>query len=184
LRLSKILVNSAIIVFNIYNLLIKLIKIYRCFLVFFVVKTDFINIIISSDRNIDYFNKNISCYKLSNFFKRKFFFYYLFVFFWKHVIFIGRYFRIYNYRDINLSDMKFGYSHWTKLRFNYFWNFFKVRRKCYLWYCYSYTSFNFLVIFLPFINDINLYTRRGLRFKKQGVKRRFGKISQKFSLYN
>jgi hypothetical protein len=59
-----------------------------------------------------------------------------------------------------------------------FFFFKKLRRQNYL--CLSKVYFNYktLKLSLKFFKKLNSYTKRGLRLKKQYIRRRFGKISQ------
>jgi hypothetical protein len=45
-------------------------------------------------------------------------------------------------------------------------------------YTFNYKCFIALLLFVPTIRPVDLYTWRGLRFKKCGVRRRFGKVLQ------
>ena len=100
---------------------------------------------------------------------------------WRRLIFKGKGFRVRIFRYNKKITLNFGYSHWTKIKFIYNWDFFKLYRQNYLSFCNSWQDFSSFELFFPHIKPMNRYTLRGLRFKKQVIKRRFGKISQYIS---
>lgn len=100
---------------------------------------------------------------------------------WRRVVFKGKGFRVRIFRYNKKITLNFGYSHWTKLKFIRGWDLFKLYRQNYLVFCNSWQDFREFELLLPIIKPMNRYTLRGLRFKKQTVKRRFGKISQYIS---
>ena len=104
-----------------------------------------------------------------------------FVMFWRRIVFKGKGFRVRIFRDNKKITLNFGYSHWTKLKFIRNWDIFKLYRQNYLSFCNSWQDFLDFELLLPTIKPMNRYTLRGLRFKRQIIKRRFGKISQYIS---
>jgi len=100
---------------------------------------------------------------------------------WAKLAFRGKSFRIRNFCRYNKFTFNFGYSHWTKLKLQKRWFFFKRRRQRYLIITFFLKDFNFFRRFFPKIKIYNCYTMRGLRFKRQAIIRRFGKISQHIS---
>lgn len=101
---------------------------------------------------------------------------------WAYIAFRGKSFRVRNFCKFNKFTFNFGYSHWTKLILLKNWAFFKRRRQRYIVYSYFYKDFKFFSRFFPKIRFYNCYTMRGLRFRKQAIIRRFGKISQHISI--
>lgn len=96
---------------------------------------------------------------------------------WNRVIFRGKGFRVRIFGKKKKITLNFGYSHWTKFKILIFWHFFKLRRQNYLFFSTHNKLFSKLCNkFL--VKKVNVYTQRGLRLRKQGVKKRFGKISQ------
>lgn len=104
-----------------------------------------------------------------------------FIIFWRRIVFKGKGFRVRIFRDNKKITLNFGYSHWTKLKFLSNWDVFRLYRQNYLSFCNSWRDFLSFELLLPTIKPMNRYTLRGLRFKKQVIKRRFGKISQYIS---
>lgn len=100
---------------------------------------------------------------------------------WAKLAFRGKSFRVRNFCRYNKFTFNFGYSHWTKLKLRKYWFFFKRRRQRYLIITFFLKDFSFFRRFFPRIKVYNCYTMRGLRFKKQAIIRRFGKISQHIS---
>lgn len=135
-----------------------------------------------SFRGWDSLNKSYtSTLRLCNsLFNINFFFNFFFIQ-WARLAFRGKSFRVRNFSDINKFTLNFGYSHWLKLKFDYRWTFFKKRRQRYVIYTFFYKNFCFFKRFFPYIRFYNRYTMRGLRFCKQVIIRRFGKISQHIS---
>lgn len=127
---------------------------------------------------IDLFNL-VSYTRGSVFYKKSFLSYFL-ILKWSRVMFKGKGFRVRLYRKSGKVVLNFGYSHWTRLKFGESWNFFKLRRQNYLFFS---TIDLFFINFCRkiLVRKLNRYTQRGLRLKKQIIKRRFGKISQYIS---
>lgn len=63
-------------------------------------------------------------------------------------------------------------------------NFFfkKLRRQNYICLLKKYSQLKLFKNNIKFLKRLNFYTKRGLRLKKQFIRRRFGKISQVVSL--
>lgn len=99
---------------------------------------------------------------------------------WKRIVFKGKGFRVRVYRGSGKLILNFGHSHWTKIKFKNVWNFYKLKRQNYLFFsCIELNFTQFCKNIL--VRRLNVYTQRGLRLKKQHVRRRFGKISQYIS---
>lgn len=97
---------------------------------------------------------------------------------WDRIIFRGKGFRVRIFRDNKKITCNFGHSHWTKLLFNKQWDFIKLQRQNYLIFTYFITNTTLLRLVLPKIRLVNRYTLRGLRYRRQQIQKRFGKISQ------
>lgn len=105
----------------------------------------------------------------------------LFLMQWAKLAFRGKSFRVRNFCKNNKFTFNFGYSHWTKLKLAPRWGFFKRKRQRYLIFTFFYKDFCCFKRFFPTIKRYNCYTMRGLRFKKQAIIKRFGKLSQHIS---
>ena len=101
--------------------------------------------------------------------------------YWGKIVFKGKGYRIRCFRDNKKFTFNFGRSHWTKLKCKNLWYLFRfARQKFYI----STLLLPDYLIFKKILQNIkkpNRYTLRGLRLKKQILKRRFGKISQYIS---
>lgn len=97
------------------------------------------------------------------------------------VVFRGKGFRVKIFRKKKKITLNFGHSHWTKLKFYKSWYFFKLRRQNYIFFSHNLYDLDFFYKTISTIRILNRYTQRGLRLKKQEIKRRFGKISQYIS---
>lgn len=97
---------------------------------------------------------------------------------WTRVVFRGKGFRLRKFKNYNKLTLNFGHSHWAKvtLSINYFFK--KLKRQNYLALFNHYTELHTFRSIIKQIKPLNVYTKRGLRLKKQYIKRRFGKISQ------
>jgi hypothetical protein len=98
---------------------------------------------------------------------------------WMRVAFKGKGFRLRKFKHVNKITLNFGHSHWTKLALyptKYFFK--KIKRQNYICFVRSYYQLKFFKIHIKTIKQLNVYTKRGLRLKKQFIRRRFGKISQ------
>ena len=122
--------------------------------------------------NLSYYWKNNTNLNKKNFLTK------YFIICWKRIIFKGKGFRVRIFRKNKKITLNFGYSHWTKIKFIYNWDLFKLYRQNYLLFTNSHIDIKFFATLFPTIKPMNRYTLRGLRFKKQVIKRRFGKISQ------
>lgn len=135
-------------------------------------KVDLLNNSYAAYREIYKLNRLIIFSFLSNYFLAQ----------WAHLAFRGKSFRVRNFSSRNKLTLNFGYSHWTRLKLNKKWAFFKRRRQCYVMYTWCVSDFYSFIRFFPYIRFYNKYTMRGLRLRKQPIIRRFGKISQHISI--
>lgn len=132
----------------------------------------------------DSLNTLTSCYRVQNAPKTLYTLFKiskLFFIFWRRVAFRGKSFRVRNFKPLLRVILNFGHSHKTHLYLNAVWSFLKKRRQSYVWFTMCERTFKCLLRFLPRIKVYNRYTMRGLRFKKQAIVRRFGKLSQHIS---
>lgn len=97
---------------------------------------------------------------------------------WARVVFRGKGFRLRKFKACNKLTLNFGHSHWAKvvLSLNYFFR--KLKRQNYITLFSHYSEVRVFRSIIKQIKPLNVYTKRGLRLKKQFIKRRFGKISQ------
>lgn len=135
-------------------------------------KSDSLNNSHASYLEVSKLKKSVTLSFLSNYFLTQ----------WAHLAFRGKSFRIRNFSSHNKLTLNFGYSHWTRLKLNERWAFFKRRRQSYVIYTWSINDFSPFTRFFPHIRFYNKYTMRGLRLRKQPIIRRFGKISQHISI--
>ena len=101
------------------------------------------------------------------------------IFYWVRVAFRGKGFRLRKFKLANKLTFNFGHSHWSKMVLDSRLFFFKkIKRQNYLCLSkFSYIFKNFKTK-IKIIKKLNMYTKRGLRLKRQFIRRRFGKISQ------
>ena len=102
---------------------------------------------------------------------------------WVRVSFRGKGFRLRKFKNLNKLTFNFGHSHWTKMALtstNFFFK--KIRRQNYLCLIKTYSQLKAFKKVIKFLKKLNVYTKRGLRLRKQYIRRRFGKISQVVSL--
>lgn len=98
---------------------------------------------------------------------------------WFRVAFKGKGYRLRKFKSYNKVTLNFGHSHWAKLALTCGLFFFKkIRRQNYLCFAKNYFLYKSLKTGMKFFKKLNSYTKRGLRLKKQFIKKRFGKISQ------
>ena len=98
---------------------------------------------------------------------------------WMRVSFRGKGYRLRKFKSLNKVTLNFGHSHWAKLALDDKIFFFKkLRRQNYLCFSKYYNLYKNFKLRIKFFKKLNSYTKRGLRLKKQYIKRRFGKISQ------
>lgn len=111
---------------------------------------------------------------------RSFYFFFLKSFspHWVRVAFKGKGYRLRKFRDIQKITMNFGHSHWAKLLITEGFFFKKFRRQNYICLLESYYKLQKFKYYIKFIKKLNSYTKRGLRLRKQYIRKRFGKISQ------
>lgn len=98
---------------------------------------------------------------------------------WKRVVFKGKGFRLRKFAKTTKLTLNFGHSHWTRIGFKseQLW-FKKLKRQNYLLFSTNFFCLKTLSNYIKSIKKLNVYTKRGLRLKKQFIRRRFGKISQ------
>ncbi len=109
--------------------------------------------------------------------------YLTFNFNWLRLTWRGKTYIVYFFQKKNLYSFRFGFSHWSRLKYTNTYYSCKFARQSYLFYSIGYKSFKVLRKLIKFIKLINKYTKRGLRLKKQAFVRRFGKISQANSIF-
>ena len=98
---------------------------------------------------------------------------------WFRVSFKGKGYRLRKFKKYNKLTLNFGHSHWARLVLNNKMFFFKkLRRQNYLCLAKNYFLYKKIKSGFKFFKKLNSYTKRGLRLKKQFIKKRFGKISQ------
>lgn len=98
---------------------------------------------------------------------------------WVRIAFKGKGYRLRKFKGLNKVTLNFGHSHWAKLALNPNLYFFKkIRRQNYLCIMKYFDNYKNFKNNIKFYKPLNVYTRRGLRLKKQFIRRRFGKISQ------
>jgi hypothetical protein len=98
---------------------------------------------------------------------------------WMRVSFRGKGYRLRKFKKINKVTLNFGHSHWSRLILsNQYFFFKKIRRQNYLCFSKYYFFYKNLKINIRKFKKLNSYTKRGLRLRKQYIRRRFGKISQ------
>jgi hypothetical protein len=97
---------------------------------------------------------------------------------WVRVIFRGKGFRVRKFRGYNKLTFNFGRSHWTKIGLTTNFFFKKMRRQNYMCLIKSHSMLKDFRSCVKIVKRLNVYTKRGLRLKKQYILRRFGKISQ------
>lgn len=105
--------------------------------------------------------------------------------YWSRVVFKGKGYRMRKFKKKKKITFNFGHSHWTKLSWKTpYLQFIRKKRQNQLFFCFSYVLYTQLGLQLQELRRINRYTKRGLRLKKQQIRRRFGKISQMISAHN
>ncbi len=146
---------------------INKLTIYEYFL-----KNDFKFLITNND---NYYSKNnlVDLRKITKFFNKTI------TTNWVRVVFRGKGFRLRKFKGLNKLTFNFGHSHWAKMGLNSD-NFFfkKLRRQNYICLVKQFSVLKAFQRTIKFVKNLNVYTKRGLRLRKQYIKRRFGKISQ------
>lgn len=116
---------------------------------------------------------------MRNLLKTNMFFFKTFSLHWFRVSFKGKGYRLRKFKKHNKVTLNFGHSHWAKLILERGLFFFKkIRRQNYICSVKSYSAFKELRKGFKVFKRLNPYTKRGLRLKKQFIRKRFGKISQ------
>lgn len=117
-------------------------------------------------------------------FLKKFKIYYqnTFIYFFLHLIWKGKAYRVRFFKKSQKFTFNFGHSHWTKLYYDNSTTFFKLKRQLYLILFYNLKDKEGIVKTINSIRFFNKYTLRGLKIKQTPYRRRFGKISQANSL--
>lgn len=96
----------------------------------------------------------------------------------------GKGYKIRKCNKLSKLTCRFGKSHWTKVFFNK--KYIVVRRtkkNTYTFFVLKKKNFFSLKKLVLDIKGVNRYTKRGIRLSRQGVKKRFGKVSQASSVY-
>lgn len=144
---------------------------YKNFLLMHIFLSENFSYFFSLNLTVDYSNL-----KLLN--KLNFFLYKTFSFHWVRVSFKGKGYRLRKFKKNFKVTLNFGHSHWTKLLLTESFFFKKMRRQNYICLIDSYFKYKTIKFYIKFIKKLNPYTKRGLRLKKQFIRKRFGKISQ------
>lgn len=98
---------------------------------------------------------------------------------WFRVSFRGKGYRLRKFKIHNKVTLNFGHSHWAKLALDRDVFFFKkLKRQNYVCAVRGYSFYKALKFGFKFFKKLNTYTKRGLRLKRQYIRKRFGKISQ------
>lgn len=98
---------------------------------------------------------------------------------WMRISFRGKGYRLRKFKKLSKVTLNFGHSHWAKIVLNRVLYFFKkIKRQNYICLAKTYSNYKFFKNNIKFFKSLNIYTKRGLRLKKQYIKKRFGKISQ------
>ena len=98
---------------------------------------------------------------------------------WLRVSFRGKGYRLRKFKKFSKVTLNFGHSHWAKIALDRGLFFFKkLKRQNYICSAYTYWHYKQFKSGIKFFKKLNTYTKRGLRLKKQYIKKRFGKISQ------
>ena len=98
---------------------------------------------------------------------------------WFRVSFRGKGYRLRKFKKHNKLTLNFGHSHWARIALDRDVYFFKkLRRQNYLCFVKGYSFYKEMRFGFKFFKKLNTYTKRGLRLRKQFIKKRFGKISQ------
>lgn len=124
--------------------------------------------------NLNYSEINVFALKRLNKFFLK-----AFVPHWVRVAFRGKGFRLRKFKNNLKLTLNFGHSHWARLAMNSTFFFFKkLRRQNYICIVKTFFKIKSFKKNIKNYKTLNMYTKRGLRLKKQYIRRRFGKISQ------
>ena len=97
---------------------------------------------------------------------------------WVRVSFRGKGYRLRKFKKLNRLTLNFGHSHWTRLLLTESYFFKKLRRQNYICLINNYQKLNCFKHYVKYIKKLNSYTKRGLRLRRQYIRKRFGKISQ------
>ena len=97
---------------------------------------------------------------------------------WVRVSFRGKGYRLRKFKKLNRLTLNFGHSHWTRLLLTESYFFKKIKRQNYICLINNYSKLNCIKYYIKYIKKLNSYTKRGLRLRRQYIKKRFGKISQ------
>lgn len=98
---------------------------------------------------------------------------------WLRISFRGKGYRLRKFKKLNKVTLNFGHSHWAKLALDCSTFFFKkLKRQNYICVIKGYHYYKSIKTAFKFFKRLNMYTKRGLRLKKQFIRKRFGKISQ------
>lgn len=98
---------------------------------------------------------------------------------WLRISFRGKGYRLRKFKKINKVTLNFGHSHWAKIALDLNIYFFKkIKRQNYICLAKNYYFYKQIKSGFKIFKRLNMYTKRGLRLKKQFIRKRFGKISQ------
>ena len=102
--------------------------------------------------------------------------------YWKKILFKGKSYKIKVVSKGNKITLRMGFSHWTKFVLHSFTGYiYKYGRQKFIIFTPIFLNLALLVAQISKIRPINPYTKRGLRFSQQYIKRRSGKLSQALS---
>lgn len=102
----------------------------------------------------------------------------------KKIRYHGKGYKIRKCNKLSKLTCRFGKSHWTKVFFNQKNIIIKrTKKNTYTIFTLKKKNFFSLKKLVLEIKGISRYTKRGIRLSRQGVKKRFGKVSQASSVY-
>jgi len=134
-------------------------------------------IFISLNFKIYHINNNLNAVKI---YKQHYI--YAHVFFFLHIVWKGKAFRIKFFKKNKKLTFNFGHSHWTKCMYTHNYTISKIKKQFYLIiFKYRQEKKTIIKIFNN-IKKFNKYTKRGIRIKQSIYYKRFGKVSQSNSI--
>lgn len=102
--------------------------------------------------------------------------------YWKKILFKGKSYKVKIVSKGNKITLRMGFSHWTKFIFYSFIGYiYKYSRQKFIIFTPIFLNLTTLIAQISKIRPTNPYTKRGLRFSQQYIKRRSGKLSQALS---
>lgn len=97
----------------------------------------------------------------------------------------GKGFKVKKFNSKRKLTFRLGKSHWTKLLWNpHTLTVKRTKKNTYCCIGWKKKIFNNFLLIVKKIKGVNRYTKRGLRLSRQGVVKRFGKVSQGMSILN